>query len=275
MGRGPRGRGTTARRGTALEAAPAVASGPRDLDATAPDATVHGRSSAVRPARADRKIDGARQARAQTVVARADPRSRGVPPALAQTGAVRGPDRGTDSDRARGRGPGRTAAPTIDIPTIGTTSRAMSHGGPTTGLAARAEASGIGRVTRRATTTVPDTALAGAGRRAGTSLPAHPGTTRAPTDPIDRGQVAIGPTPARRSSRAAADRHGRPRCRRPRRSARTRRSLPVAVRSRRPSSPDAPPSVSSSYRSAARPSRRSSCMPRTCGSRSSRSKAAR
>ena len=67
----------------------------------------------------------------------------------------------------------------------------------------------------------------------------------------------------------------RRRLRRPTSSVKTRSWSPGAIPSRRRSSPDARRSGCWSYHSVARPSRRSSCTPPTCASRSSRSKAGR
>ncbi len=81
------------------------------------------------------------------------------------------------------------------------------------------------------------------------------------------------PTRGRGTSGRVPQTAGRP-YRRQRIWRRTRSSSPVADRSRRRSSHAVRPSVCWWYRSAERPSRSWSCMPRTCASRSSRSRAA-
>lgn len=94
-----------------------------------------------------------------------------------------------------------------------------------------------------------------------------------------RGSIVPGDRPA-----PAAGSHGDARSTRPcqrdqalprRRSRRARSSSPAGVRSRKPSPPAAPLGGSSSRPSDGRPSRRSCYTPPRCGSRSSRSRAAR
>jgi len=239
---------------------------------TAPVPMVPEGSSPVPPAPAAGRNHGAGRGRAMTGAARAVPAARAgrMPGGRRVHGpsvVVRGPDRAIDSDRGRGRDHG------IETRTTGATRRATNLGGRTTAGRTRVEATKIDRGRRPGI--VQGTDRAGEGRPDGDRSEARPAVAaRVRIDRTATARTAGVPTNGRRSSATTEVRRGRRRCHPRRRSATRRSSSPAGVRSKRRSSPGARPSVSWWSRSDAPPSRRSCFMPRTCASRSWRSKGA-
>jgi hypothetical protein len=214
---------------------------------TAPVPMAHGDSSPARPGPAAARMPG------------------GLP-ALGPIAVVRGPDRAIDSDRGRGRGIGGR--------TSGATGPATNRGGRTTAARARIEATETDRDHAPAKARATD--REGEGRPVAGRSEARPAVAaRARIDPTASALTAVARSNAHPSSAPTEVRRGRRGCHLPRRSATTRSWSLAGARSKRRSSLGARPSVSSSCRNAERRSRRSCCMPRTCGSRSSRSKGAR
>ena len=237
---------------------------------TAPVPMARDGSSLVPPVPAVGRNHGGGRARGMTEVAQAVRAARvdrmpGGPRVHGPSAVVRGPDRAIDSDRGRGRGRG------IEARTSGATRPATNRGGRMTAGRARTKIDrggrpGIAQGTDRAEEGRPD----------GDRSEACPVVAaRARIDRIASARKAGVHTIGHRSSAATEVRPGHRRCHLRRRSATTRSSSPAGVRSKRRSSLGARPSASSSCRSAAQPSRRSCFMPRTCASRSSRSKGAR
>lgn len=237
-----------------------------------------GGSSAARRARVVRRIDGDPRGHDPTgavPAVRVVPvvRMRGGLRVLGRSGAVRGRDRVIDSDRVRGRVSG------IDRPTSGARGRERNPGVRTTGGLVRIRIRIVMIATDRASVHAAiERAMdhARAGRPAGARSPVRPAVAAlVPIGRTARGPRAGARTGARRSSPVTAVRPGRRPCHPRRRSARTRSSSLVDARSRKRSLRVVPRSVCSSFPSGEPPSRSSCFMPRTCGSRSSKSKVAR
>jgi len=249
-------------------------------DATGPVPTARGRSSPVPPDRAGRTIAGVPPDRVPTVAGRAGrvggarvPGPTVVVPGRTAvvrgpTVVVRGPDRAIDSDRVRGRGHGSITAPMTAL-----TSPATNRGAPTIARPDPAAASTV-RDKRHETPAGPATDRAPVVRRRGVPTLGGPTVTDpAPIGRIDRGRAPIDRIRTPRVTSAAAARPDRVPWHHRRRSDPRRSWWPAGARSKRPSSPDVRPSGSSSCPSVEPPSRSSCCTPRTCASRSSRSKA--
>lgn len=230
----------------------------------------HDASSPVLPVPGTGPNHGGGRGRGMTEAVRAVLAGRmpGGLPALGPIMVVRGPDPAIDSDRGRGRDRG------IGGRATGTKVPAMNRGGRTTASRARIEATKTDR--DHAPVKLRATGREGEGHPdAGRSEARVQVAARARIDPTASAPKADARPNARPSSATTEVRRGRRHCPLQRRWATTRSLSLAGVRSKRHSSLDARPSVSSSCRSAERPSRRSCSMPRTCGSRSSRSKGGR
>lgn len=247
--------------------------------ATAREAMTQGGSSPAPRARVVRRSVGGPRDRGPTgaVPAARVLRMRGGLRVLGRSAVVRGRGRAIDSDRVRGRGPG------IGGPTSAATGRAMNRGGRTIAGPDRIETTETdrGRAPAKAQASVRAaiaraTDRARAGRPVGGRSVARPALAApVPIDHTARGPRAGARTHARRSSPATAVRPGRRRCHLRRHSAPTRSWWLVGAPSRRRSSLVDRPSASLSSPSGGPPSRSSCSMPRTCGSRSWRSRVAR
>lgn len=267
------GHAGTGRRSTARGVARRMTARATARVLTAPVPMAHDGSSPVPPVPAAGRNHGGDQGRGMTEAVRAAravraDRMPGGLPALGRIAVVRGPDRAIDPDRGRGRDRG------IGGRTSGTTDPTTNRGGRTTAGRARIEATQTDR--DHAPVKVRATDREGEGRPVAGRSEARPAlAARARIDPTASARKAGARSNARPSSAPMEVRRGRRRCHLRRRSATTRNLWLAGVRSKRRSSRGARPSVSSSSHSAERPSRRSCSMPRTCGSRSSRSKGAR
>ena len=270
-GRAGTGRGSTVRGVARRTTAPGTA---RAL--TGPVPMAHDASSPVPPVHAAGRNHGRDRGRAMTEAVRVAQvaqaaragRMPGGPRVLGPIAVVRGPDRAIDSDRVRGCGHGIAAR------TIGANRPVPNPGARTTDGPAWIGATETDRGSPPVIAQATD--AAGEGRPGGDRSEAHPALAARPR--IDR--IASAPkagirTNGRRSTAPTGARHGRQRCHPRRRSAMTRNLSRAGVRSKRRSSLGARPSVSWWCRSDGPRSRRSCSMPRTCGSRSSRSKGAR
>lgn len=264
------GRAGTGRRSTVRGVALRTTARGTARDLTAPVPMAHVGSSPVLPVLGPGRNHGGDRGRGMTAAVRAARAGRmpGGLPALGPIAAVRGPDRAIDSDRGRGRDRG------IGGRTSGAKGPATNRGDRTTAGRARIEATETDR--DHAPAKVRATDHEGEGRPVADRSEARPAVAaRARIDPTASARKAGARSNARPSSAPTEVRRGRRRCRLQRRSATTRNLLLAGVRSKRHSSPGARPSDCSWCHSAERPSRRSCSMPRTCGSRSSRSRGAR
>ena len=241
-------------------------------DRTAPVPMARDGSSPVPPVPAARRNRGGDLGRgmiAAVPAARAG-RTRGGRRVRGRIAVVRGPDRAIDSDRGRGHDRGIGGRKSV------MTGRATNHGGRTTAGQVRVGTTAIDQDRPPAIAQVTDRVgevrpVAGrsAARPAAAAVAA-----RVRIDRIASARKAGARTNGHRSSVATGVRRDPRRCHRQTRSATKRNSSRAGVRSKRRSSLGARPSVFSWSHSVERPSRRSCSTPRTCASRSSRSKGA-